>query len=309
LKSQQTVTRTVLHRISFFPLLRNFLDQNQQTVPAVTAEPNVQQTMAPNMPAAPIKPPPAMVMLPPPHPRQLPQVVQLGNQSIFRHQMPAYQSGLMGVHPQFLHQQLIPNAIFPNFPFLTTNTVTGTNFQSLNLSSTVRSTGTGVAAPQETISAQEAAQLSGTEPQSLYMSCDDDSLSEYQCLVRQQIELFEALPEDVTSNAKGRNKPIVIGQVGIRCRHCRLLPPKSRHRGATYYPAKLKGLYQAAQSMASGHLCNHCGHIPHSIRQELLVLRERKSSAGGGKKYWADGVLVLGVYEDKNGLRFRKEEK
>jgi hypothetical protein len=146
----------------------------------------------------------------------------------------------------------------------------------------------------------------GRHPVTLFMSCDDDSLSEYQCLVRKQIELFEARKEEVESNSKGRNKPIVLGQVGIRCRHCSMLSPKHRSRGAMYYPAKLNGLYQAAQSMASGHLCHHCQHTPHDIRQELLILRERKSSAGGGKKYWGDGVRVLGVFEDDDGLRFKK---
>jgi hypothetical protein len=153
---------------------------------------------------------------------------------------------------------------------------------------------------------EENLKLTGRRPITLYMTCDEDSLSEYQCLVRRQVDLFEARREEVDSNAKGRNKPIVLGQVGIRCHHCSMLPPKHRTRGAMYYPAKLHGLYQAAQSMASGHLCYHCQHIPNEIRQELLVLRERKSSAGGGKKYWADGVRVLSVYEDEDGLRFKK---
>lgn len=146
----------------------------------------------------------------------------------------------------------------------------------------------------------------GRVPSVLYMSCDDDSLSEYQCVVRKQIELFEARREDVESNAQGRNRPIVMGQVGIRCRHCTMLPPKHRARGAIYYPAKLHGLYQAAQNMASSHLCEHCQHVPPDVRAELLKLRDRKSSAGGGKKYWADGVRVLGVFEDSDGLRFGK---
>lgn len=138
----------------------------------------------------------------------------------------------------------------------------------------------------------------------LYMTCDDDSLSAYQCLVRKQIELFAAKEEDVESNAQGRNKPIILGQVGIRCRHCSKIPPRHRTRGATYYPAKLHGLYQAAQNMASAHLCNHCQLIPDALRQDLVVLRDRKSSAGGGKQYWADGVRVLGVDESNNVLLF-----
>ena len=73
-----------------------------------------------------------------------------------------------------------------------------------------------------------------------------------------------------------------------------------------YYPAKLTGIYQAAQNMASAHLGDHCQHVPVQLRNELTRLRDRKSSAGGGKKYWADGVRVLGVFEDEYGLRFEK---
>lgn len=151
--------------------------------------------------------------------------------------------------------------------------------------------------------------LAGRKPMLLFMKCDEESLSEYQCLVRQQIEMFEAGPSEVESNAKGRNKPIVLGQVGIRCRHCSHIAPKQRTKGAMYYPAKLTGLYQAAQSLASGHLCTHCKHIPPGVRQELLVLKEKKSSAGGGKDYWGEGVRILGVYEDASGLRFSSTNK
>lgn len=149
----------------------------------------------------------------------------------------------------------------------------------------------------------------GVERNVLYMACDDESLSAYQCLVRKQIQLFDADEDDVESNAQGRNKAIVLGQVGIRCRHCSKIPPRHRTRGATYYPAKLHGLYQAAQNMASAHLCKHCQLIPDALRQELIILRDRKSSAGGGKQYWADGVRVLGVVEINGVLRFADDEK
>ena len=141
----------------------------------------------------------------------------------------------------------------------------------------------------------------------LYMGSDEETLSQYQCVVRKQIELFTADKVDVETNAQGRNKPIVLGQVGIRCLHCASIHPKNRARGGTYYPSKLSGFYQAAQNMASGHLCEYCSHVPLSLRRQLLILRERKSSAGGGKDYWADAVKALGVIEDtENGtLRFK----
>lgn len=78
---------------------------------------------------------------------------------------------------------------------------------------------------------------------------DEDNLSGYQCLIRSQIEFFEAKEQDMECNAQGRNKPIVAGQVGIRCIACAAIPPGSRPRGAVYFPAKLPGLYQAAQNM------------------------------------------------------------
>ena len=159
---------------------------------------------------------------------------------------------------------------------------------------------------QEEEQQEVAGGATGRPPVVLYISCDDDSLSEYQCLVRKQIELFEAGREDVESNAQGRNRPIVMGQVGIRCRLCTMLPPKHRARGAIYYPAKLHGIYQAAQNMASAHLGEHCQHVPAPLRDDLTRHKDRKSSAGGGKKYWADGVRVLGVFEDEDGLRFER---
>ena len=151
--------------------------------------------------------------------------------------------------------------------------------------------------------------LTGRSGVLLYIKCDNESLSQYQCTVRKQIEVFEAGHEDVQTNAQGRNKPIVLGQVGIRCRHCAMLPVQQRARAAVYYPSKLTGVYQAAQNMASHHflLENGCQHIPDIVRNDLMSFdpkKRRKSSSGGGKIYWANALSAQGVYEDENVLRF-----
>ena len=140
----------------------------------------------------------------------------------------------------------------------------------------------------------------------LFLPCDTDTLSEYQCILRSQIELFEATEDDIASSTKGRNKPIFFGQVGVRCIHCRSIQPEHRARGATYYPAKLGAMYQAGQTMAIRHLRDHCMRIPLHTRKRLFMLKDIKSSAGGGKKYWSEAASVLGVYEsEEGGLRFR----
>lgn len=130
-------------------------------------------------------------------------------------------------------------------------------------------------------------------------------LSEYQIMVRQQLELFEATANDIECNIQGRKKPVILHQVGLRCFHCSFMPIRSRGRGAVYYPAKLHGVYQAAQNMALSHLITTCPQILPKMKDELNRLRERRDNANGGKQYWADGCRALGVMEtEHDGLRF-----
>jgi len=140
----------------------------------------------------------------------------------------------------------------------------------------------------------------------LALHCDAEHLSEYQMAIRQHLELFAATPQDCESNTQGRKRAVVLGQVGLRCRHCRGAPLRSRGRGAVYYPAKLTGVYQAAQNMAQSHLTGACQHLGPQVKEELQNLRNRRDNASGGKQYWADGCRALGVYEvEGQGLKLQ----
>jgi hypothetical protein len=165
---------------------------------------------------------------------------------------------------------------------------------------------------------QEAANSSSSNSDRarvLHVPSDDDLLSPYQCLVRKQIEVFRAGQADIHASAQGRNRPIILGQVGIRCVHCGPLPIESRSRGAVYFPSTLMSTYQTAQNMANSHLLKDCRHIPRDIREDLIRVRlrensesknTRKSAFGGGRSYWARGLRTYhGVHEtsDKR-LRF-----
>jgi hypothetical protein len=138
------------------------------------------------------------------------------------------------------------------------------------------------------------------------MDCDEDSLSEYQCFLRQQIEAFEAGPDDVQGTAQGRNNPIQLGQVGIRCRHCASLPKATRPRGAVYYSQKIEGVYQVAQNMSKVHILGRCSQAPDHIKRKLLELKQVKQRASGGKNYWGEGLRALGIYEDGRCMRFQQ---
>jgi hypothetical protein len=97
-------------------------------------------------------------------------------------------------------------------------------------------------------SAQKTPALTNRKPVLLFLEYDEHNLTEYQRLIRQNVELFEAGPEEVRGSAQGRNIPILLGQVGIRCRHCAMLPFNARARGAVYFTRTIDGLYQVAQS-------------------------------------------------------------
>ena len=171
------------------------------------------------------------------------------------------------------------------------------------------SAGLGSAVPslsQTSISTQS--DLLSVDAIPLSLPTDKSNLSEYQCLVREQIQLFSASRADVESSAQGRNRPIIEKQVGIRCRHCARFPSSGRSRGAVYFPAKLSGLYQAAQNMTLNHFTTTCQNIPEPLRNEIFRLKSRKSYVlGGGKGYWARGGQIRNLVEIEERLFFRTQ--
>lgn len=73
-------------------------------------------------------------------------------------------------------------------------------------------------------------------PRLLYCESDDAILGEYQTLLRQQLELFEADSHDVINGTfrQGRTTPIRLGQIGLRCKHCAKAPMSARTKGSIY---------------------------------------------------------------------------
>jgi len=150
----------------------------------------------------------------------------------------------------------------------------------------------------------------GSFPVVLYQESDEHKLTAYQCLLRKQLELFEADEDDVRcSTRQGRTAPIKLGQVGLRCRHCAGVQLAARTKGAAYYSQTVEGIYQIAQNMSKVHLCERCYRIPRDVRRQLIVLRSDCRRAIGGKEYWSENIRDLGVYVDEGILRVKKAPK
>lgn len=160
-----------------------------------------------------------------------------------------------------------------------------------------------VVAPDEKVSSQTPPGIP------LSLQCDGTRLSGYQTLIRRQLEFFVADSEDVQSGGQGRKKKLSLGQVGIRCIHCRHLPWTRRGHAAIYFPSTLEGVYQAAQNMAANHLCGSCHCIPVTLQAELRCLRKGTvpRNPRNGKFYWAEACRTIGLVETtKNGLKLKR---
>jgi hypothetical protein len=144
----------------------------------------------------------------------------------------------------------------------------------------------------------------------LYVSSDDGKLNENQIFLRRNVELFRASEKDILYITRGKNKPIVLHQVGIRCCHCSHVAAGMRKKGSTYFPSNLMGLYQAAQNLNVEHLQSGlCSELPPNVRERFSRYASEKRSgvSGAGKKYWAEAGRMLGLVDTDDGIRFASD--
>jgi hypothetical protein len=129
--------------------------------------------------------------------------------------------------------------------------------------------------------------------------------------LRQQIEAFQATEEDVMTHTRGRNKPVQLGQVGIRCCHCSHVHISRRQKGSTYFPANKMGIYQAAQNMSTAHIqCGLCTEMPEAIKlkfMEIMSAKKSNCSNGAGRPFWAQSTTQVGLVDTEEGIRFIRD--
>jgi hypothetical protein len=114
----------------------------------------------------------------------------------------------------------------------------------------------------------------GEFPAVLFCEADEERLTSYQCLLRKQLELFEADMEDVRhSTRQGRTAPIKFGQVGVRCRHCAGLKISAGTKGASYYSQTIDGIYQVSEGMSQRSVVIH--HDCSSLNKQCSIVFAR----------------------------------
>jgi len=138
---------------------------------------------------------------------------------------------------------------------------------------------------------------------------DAEMFSEYHCQLRKQIEFFQTSQEDMEGTRSTCSKPIVLNQVGIRCKHCKTLPVSERGRRAISYPRTIQTIYPMVLTM-SKHFLENCPKIPPAIRQTLEKLaQDNRYKKRGSTMYWSDGIQEIGIQETDNGLTFSDRDQ
>ena len=124
---------------------------------------------------------------------------------------------------------------------------------------------------------------------------DEQVLNPIHCFVRKNVEVFIADENDVAAPAPGRKKPITLGQVGIRCIHCKNLAPKYRVKRAICYPPTVASLYHAVSNMKFDHF-PACNGLSPAGRQQFTELKN--ASKGRGNRASVSVSCTSSYYEN-----------
>lgn len=146
---------------------------------------------------------------------------------------------------------------------------------------------------------------------------DESNLNELHCFVRKNIHVFVANENDIAAPSPGRKKPLVNGQVGIRCIHCVHLPYKDRVKRAVCYPPSVSMIYHAVSNMKFDHF-GACRGLPRHLREDFQRLKEesqlekdqktlknKPKSRNSTSQYYCKSALDIGLVDTDTGLRFR----
>lgn len=115
--------------------------------------------------------------------------------------------------------------------------------------------------------------------------------------------MFTATVEDVEAPAPGRKHPVTVGQVGLRCIHCRHTTRSSdRVKRAVCYPSSLKRIYRTVIDMKLDHF-SKCKFVPPIMKDTLSALKANNTrSTGTTMQYFIKAAKSLGMVDGPSGV-------
>ena len=122
--------------------------------------------------------------------------------------------------------------------------------------------------------------------------------------------MFTATVDDVEAPAPGRKHAVVVGQVGLRCIHCRHTTRSSeRVKRAVCYPSSIKRIYRTVIDMKLDHFL-HCKFVPEALKDTLAALKANNTrSTGTTMQYFIRAAASLGMVDGPTGVRLIEDSQ
>ena len=143
----------------------------------------------------------------------------------------------------------------------------------------------------------------------ILLAIDEDKswLSDMDCFVRSNLELFCATKYDIEFAESDRKYPITEGQLGIRCIHCAVSRQGARGTSVSF-PPFVNGIYESVREFHRVHLPS-CPNLPEKCKEKLSSLKGSSSLSSVLRRYYVEAAEALGIYDTDEGMRGGGEVK
>eukprot|EP00984_Skeletonema_dohrnii_P003372 scaffold1134_cov171-Skeletonema_dohrnii-CCMP3373.AAC.2 len=149
--------------------------------------------------------------------------------------------------------------------------------------------------------------ITHNHPTRLSIPSDEQFLDPvYNFLRTSCIEVFVSTEENDTGGRGRGAKPHAIGQVGLRCVHCKHIQRNRRANQAVSHPSRTTNIFESVRNYQRIHL-EACEYIPSEFitqHRELASQPCRKIHLKYIKLYFAEAACEIGMVETPNGLFF-----
>jgi hypothetical protein len=128
---------------------------------------------------------------------------------------------------------------------------------------------------------------------------DKEWLSDMDCFIRKQLEVFCADQDDVSTAQNDRKYPVFVGQVGIRCIHCSMA--KGATGTAVAFPYAISQIYESVREFQRLHL-DSCENLPATTKAKLAAFKGSSSLSSVLRKYYVIAAKALGLHDTREGI-------
>merc|ERR1712226_561375 len=134
---------------------------------------------------------------------------------------------------------------------------------------------------------------------------DKEWLSDVDCFVRKNLEVFCATERDVALAHNERKYPVLVGHVGIRCIHC-AHSQEGAHGSAVSFPHSIGSIYESVREFQKLHM-ESCPNTPPEVIIKLNSLTTSTSLTSVLRRYYILAAKALGMVEAADGIRASAE--